>query len=236
MKPLKNFPAIFFLVILIGDVMAILLQKDMLHLCLKPLLIPSLLWMIYAMLNTLCKLPIGWISAGLLFAWAGDIFLLFDAYNPLFFLLGLSSFLITHILYIIFFVKSLGQKMKGKTTISGIDIIIGIYGMILMYLLWNGLGTMKVPVIIYATCICTMAITCMRCKSVMPERIWKWLALGAMLFVISDSILAINKFLSASAVAPPLVMLTYGLAQLFIAVGAASLFQVKPDAAPTPAE
>jgi uncharacterized membrane protein YhhN len=43
---------------------------------------------------------------------------------------------------------------------------------------------------------------------------------GALLFVISDSVLAVNKFYQPFAFAPVLIMITYGLAQLFITQGA----------------
>jgi uncharacterized membrane protein YhhN len=48
------------------------------------------------------------------------------------------------------------------------------------------------------------------------------MVLGALLFVISDSLLAINKFYQDIPLAGVLIMLTYGLAQLFIMEGAIS--------------
>jgi uncharacterized membrane protein YhhN len=50
----------------------------------------------------------------------------------------------------------------------------------------------------------------------------KWMMVGALLFVISDSVLAINKFYLPFDGAGVIIMLTYGLAQLFIVKGAAS--------------
>ena len=174
------------------------------------------------------------ITAGLIFAWAGDIFLLFDTKNPGFFIAGLASFLVTHVLYILYFLSFLLKGSAGKNTPVWIDAFIGIYGFTLLYMLWPGLAGMKFPVIVYAICICTMAILSMRCKKVMPTDTWKWFSTGAMLFVISDSILAVNKFLNPSDIAPPLVMLTYGLAQMFIVVGAAKLSAIKQYADPKP--
>ena len=43
---------------------------------------------------------------------------------------------------------------------------------------------------------------------------------GALLFVISDSVLAVNKFHHSFEIADVVIMLTYGLAQLFIVEGA----------------
>jgi uncharacterized membrane protein YhhN len=47
-----------------------------------------------------------------------------------------------------------------------------------------------------------------------------WMMMGALLFVISDSLLAINKFYQLFQISDMLIMSTYGLAQLFIAKGA----------------
>ena len=44
---------------------------------------------------------------------------------------------------------------------------------------------------------------------------------GALLFVISDSLLAINKFYQPFSIADNLIMLTYGFAQFYIVTGAA---------------
>ncbi|HRF25670.1 MAG TPA: lysoplasmalogenase family protein, partial [Chitinophagaceae bacterium] len=48
----------------------------------------------------------------------------------------------------------------------------------------------------------------------------KWLLTGAILFVISDSVLAINKFYYPFEYRGVLIMLTYGMAQWFIVKGA----------------
>jgi len=45
------------------------------------------------------------------------------------------------------------------------------------------------------------------------------------LFVISDSVLAINKFYQPFEAANVIIMLTYGLAQLFIVTGAIRYLQ-----------
>ena len=47
-----------------------------------------------------------------------------------------------------------------------------------------------------------------------------WMMAGALLFVISDSVLAINKFYQSFEMAGIVVMITYGLAQFFITEGA----------------
>ena len=53
------------------------------------------------------------------------------------------------------------------------------------------------------------------------KRAGLWMMLGAILFVASDTLLAFNKFYATFNYSGILIMLTYGLAQLFIAHGAA---------------
>jgi len=48
----------------------------------------------------------------------------------------------------------------------------------------------------------------------------RWMMIGAILFVVSDSLLAFNKFYSSFDYADVMIMLTYGVAQLFITGGA----------------
>jgi uncharacterized membrane protein YhhN len=55
-------------------------------------------------------------------------------------------------------------------------------------------------------------------RNKMPGR---WMMIGALLFVISDSILAINKFYQSFEMANILIMLSYGFAQFYIVKGAA---------------
>lgn len=234
---LRNKPAVLFLLILSGDVFSLLAKQSQAHFWLKPLLIPLLIWLLFSKVKNVLKLPVGLITAALAFSWGGDVFLLFEQVNPNFFLLGLACFLITHILYIAFFLRISGSKHPWMGNgFSGMDFLIILYGFGLLYAFWPVLGDLKIPVVVYACCICTMALSCMHCRKLLPAEIWKWLAAGALLFVVSDSILAANKFLTTTAIAPPLVMLTYGLAQLFIVSGAAKLYPATVHEGSVPVE
>jgi uncharacterized membrane protein YhhN len=75
---------------------------------------------------------------------------------------------------------------------------------------------MKLPVRIYAIVISFMFMLAMHMSFIKYKNAGRWMMLGALLFVISDSVLAINKFYQSFEMADIVVMLTYGLAQLFI--------------------
>ncbi len=154
----------------------------------------------------------------LLFSWLGDVLLMFQQKDPLFFLLGLSSFLIAHIFYIIFFYR-VGIEEKVRVN-PWLLLIVAIYYIALITLLSPHLGEMKVPVFIYGIVISFMFMLAMHMLSIKNKRVGQWMMAGALLFVISDSTLAINKFYRGFEIAGVVVMLTYGLAQLFIIEGA----------------
>jgi len=79
---------------------------------------------------------------------------------------------------------------------------------------------MKLPVRIYGVVLSFMVMLAMHTMLGKNKRAAVWMMTGAILFVASDSLLAFNKFFSAFNYSGLIVMLTYGLAQLFITEGA----------------
>jgi uncharacterized membrane protein YhhN len=173
----------------------------------KPLLLLSLI--AYFLFNTKFNATV---FLALVFSLVGDVLLIFQDSNSLYFIFGLVAFLIAHICYIIYFLKIKKQSGISKWNVF---IILGalVYGVSLVAILFPRLGVMQLPVIVYAATICTMLIAALH----LPVN--KFFAIGAILFVISDSLLAVNKFYISFAGASFLIMLTYGLAQAFITTG-----------------
>ena len=79
---------------------------------------------------------------------------------------------------------------------------------------------MKFPVRIYGIVISFMFMLAMHIMLGKNKKAALWMMTGALLFVMSDSVLAINKFYQSFELSRMIIMLTYGLAQLFIIVGA----------------
>ena len=106
-----NYRVIFFFVILIGDLVSIAVQNKIAEYVFKPLIVIWLLaWFI--MQARMFRSPLKkWIILGLFFSWAGDVLLMFQDDYPVFFLLGLSSFLVAH--HLLYFVFSFCQD-KGR--------------------------------------------------------------------------------------------------------------------------
>ena len=164
----------------------------------KTLLIPILIYFYKVNVKSVNKLFI----AGLVMSFFGDLFLLISGG----FLAGLGSFLIAHVLYILTFSRNFEKRNFALLAL----IVIYILGLISF--LYPHLGALKIPVIVYGFTIGTMMYMALgTCR--------KWLIIGAFLFVLSDSILALNIFHKHSTISSLSVMFTYVVAQFCLVYG-----------------
>ncbi|MBS1743654.1 MAG: lysoplasmalogenase [Bacteroidetes bacterium] len=212
----KNILLIFWVVAL-GEIATQFIDAPLPHLILKPLLLPLLI--IAVLLQTWPSKPRQLILSGAVFSFAGDVLLLLQDKNPNFFIFGLVCFLITHICYSLYFlqVKKSGiSLLKQKPYLLFLTLL---YSACLLYLLVPKLGDLRIPVIVYAIVITIMVLCSLRAYNFSAETARLSFVMGAVFFVISDSLLAINKFYSSFAGAGFFIMLTYCLAQYFILTG-----------------
>ncbi len=213
----KSYWLILYAVILVVHLAGIYWSNDVLQLLTKPLLV--ILLIVYFLSQTkiwndsLKK----WVLAAQFFSWIGDVVLMFQGKNELFFLLGLSSFLIAHIFYIVFFNNvRIRESIKSSWLLL---LIVVIYYAVLITFLSPYLGKMKLPVRVYGIFISFMLMLALHMLFIKNKIAGRWMMIGALFFVLSDSILAINKFYQPFEMAGIIIMLTYGLAQLFITEG-----------------
>lgn len=145
-----------------------------------------------------------WITLGLAFSVLGDILLAIPADL---FVFGLVVFLCAHLAYLRAYC---GQTLRPALPALLFSALTGItlFGVLASH----GLGPLLTPVAVYALAISAM--------------LWRALArgglaaLGAGLFVCSDSLIGIDRFVSPFAAAPYLIILTYWLGQWAIASSA----------------
>ena len=216
----KEYWLIIFVTVLVAHITGIQLNNELLQQFSKPLLIPVLAGYFLSQTKSTVSGLNKWILLALFFSWAGDVLLMFVPQNDIFFLLGLSAFLIAHIFYILFF-----HHVRVKEHVKGnpwLLIVVVVYYAVLISLLSPYLLDMKIPVLVYGIVISFMFMLAMHMLFIKNKVAGIWMMVGALLFVISDSTLAINKFYQPFAAAGVLIMLTYGLAQLFIVKGAAN--------------
>ncbi|MFT3680344.1 MAG: lysoplasmalogenase [Ferruginibacter sp.] len=215
---MRKQPAGYFLLIFITlSILAALCVPGLLFSIVKSLLMPALLLQLFFTGGQTGKKLI---TAALIFSWGGDILLLFDDKNPLFFILGLVCFLITHVLYIIyFFVLIKSSQPSLLKTKPLLPVLVAGYGIGLLFFLWPYLGEMKLPVLVYAVVICTMLMGSLHVFYKVKKPACILFICGALLFALSDSMLAVNKFYQPFSGAGTLIMLTYCAAQLLIVSG-----------------
>ncbi|EGV44278.1 lysoplasmalogenase [Bizionia argentinensis JUB59] len=155
------------------------------------------------------------ILGALTFSLLGDILLLFVDKSAHFFTFGLVAFLTAHILYILVFLK---QRNKAKKPYI-FSLFLFAFGGLLFYFLKDNLDAMFVPVILYMTVILSMAITAYLRQGIVSKKSYIFVFIGATLFMISDSLLAIDKFHNPLMYSNISIMFTYAFAQLFIVFG-----------------
>jgi len=150
------------------------------------------------------------IVLGLIASLVGDVLLMLPA-NRL--MQGLFSFLIAHV----FYAAAFTFEGNGAAPIWYIAPFV-LYGAVVLWRLWPDLGSMRIAVLIYVATILFMAWQAAN-RWIETEDEGAFLALmGAYLFVMSDSALAVERFKGRFRAAPFWVLSTYFAAQLLIAM------------------
>jgi uncharacterized membrane protein YhhN len=187
-------------------------------LAVKALIIPILIVLFKVVIKRENFLSHWLMFAALFFSWAGDVSLGITRHQDSMFILGLVCFLLTHVLYVIVFLRTPGKNLPlNKFLYSVIPVII--YGVILLYLLYDDLGKMKIPVILYTAVILAMVTAAINRVEKVNRTSFYLVLTGALLFLSSDSMLAVNKFSNPFPFASPLIMFTYIAGQYLIVMG-----------------
>ena len=216
-QPVQKKLAFLFWLLALLDVVGIAANIETLHFAVKPLLIPALWLLLFFTRSTVPGKNI--LLTGLFFSWLGDVFLLFEYKHTLFFIFGLISFLFTHIFYIVYFLRIQSDKPSLLKKQPVLIALVLAYGITLVWQLYPHLDDLKLPVMVYAAIICSMLLCSLHIFLKVNKKAAGFYLLGATVFVISDSLLAINKFYQPFAYAAVFIMLTYCAAQYFIVRG-----------------
>ena len=156
------------------------------------------------------RLPM--LGTALALSTAGDILL--DLDPDRLFVYGLALFLLAHLTYIFLFVRNRPRPLLIDLAQTAIVILICLYSGAISAWLLPGLGALTIPVVAYILVITVMVVT-----SILTQFSSQWVVSGAVLFLASDSLLAVNKFKTPVPLRDYLVWSTYYLAQYGIASG-----------------
>jgi Predicted membrane protein len=195
----------------------------------KPLIVISLLVM-FAISTKLKGRFHKRLFTGLIFGLAGDVLLMLVWQNEAFFMYGLIAFLLCHIFYIRAFYLDFSSAPQLDKKGARIAIVLCALFSISFYVyIRHSLGAMKLPVMIYAFIISLMMMMAAFRNMRVNKLSFNLILFGAIFFLMSDSILAYNKFVNSFDLAGLLIMATYMIAQYLITIGGIERQLVKRD-------
>lgn len=148
----------------------------------------------------------------------GDLLLMFPESC---FAFGLGSFLLAHLMYLVTFVKGCSSLLQVPLIkkLPLLPILLGGVAVLILWSLRGKLVDLVLPVIIYVLAIAAMSIMALNRYQRTSLRSFTWVFVGSLVFMLSDSLIAYNKFDDPIEYAPFLIMLTYGIAQGLIVFG-----------------
>jgi uncharacterized membrane protein YhhN len=151
------------------------------------------------------------LAVALLLSTVGDVLLALPGEGM--FPLGLGAFLCGHVAFIAAFVPLLDVGAAGTSTWAALGLLVGAAVLVFLWLR-PGLGALVMPVAAYFLVIVTMTATTFLGAFAGP-----WVAIGAVLFVVSDALIAIDRFRRPVPGASFAIWSTYYAAQVLIAWG-----------------
>jgi len=215
---MKKFFLVCFFVLSAGELTAILLQLPTLEKIFKPGMMATLIAYYFVSSESRSQS----VLLAMCLSLVGDVFLMLQTPANSMFIFGLVAFLLSHVFYIMAYRQHTDKNETGG--LQGIQrarfafpIILAGTGLIIV--LYPFLGDMKMPVVFYALVLILMVLNALfRYGHTNALSFWM-VFLGAIIFMVSDSTLAINKFLEPVSHGTFWIMLTYGAAQFLIVKG-----------------
>lgn len=153
-----------------------------------------------------------WVLIGLLLSLVGDVFLMLPSHR---FMQGLAAFFVAHLCYIVGF-------SQGPLLLNLVDgLLLLLVAGAFFGLLWARLGEMRVPVFCYVVIIITMVWVAAGAWHASLTAGAASALVGAFMFLLSDAILAFDRFYRSFYHARAWVMSSYFAAQFLIAASLA---------------
>jgi uncharacterized membrane protein YhhN len=227
-----------FLVVSAFCLLGRVLQNDIIDLIFKPLIMIFLGLHIWAKVSPEARRnnPIArGLPPAMLFAWLGDTFLLFASGNAalypwadplLFFMLGLGSFLIMQLLYIKLYRKVPPANNRGSLLERQPLVVLPFAVVVIAFaaLIYPNLAVdagMMIAICVYGTALASMTIFAANRYERVSAKSFRYVFLGACLFMFSDIVIGLNKFVFTHypEIAGFVIMATYIPAQYFILEG-----------------
>lgn len=167
--------------------------------------------------------------AAQVFSWFGDIAL---ASEGDYFVLGVGMFLLAQVSYIITFLSISGRHLVRRRPL--VVLPYALYLIVMLVLVLPKADDLALPLVIYGTTLTAMALVAADTWPRVPPPARQYLLFGSILFVISDSLIALTKFevVPDNNLVAALLIGTYCAAQLLLALGVLGSTATSPSAVP----
>jgi uncharacterized membrane protein YhhN len=150
------------------------------------------------------------VGAGLVASFIGDLFMMPRRKR---FTAGLAAFLVAQVFYALAFLSGIQARFAPVPALALL-----VYGAALFAILYPGLKRMRAPVIVYILAISAMVLTAVERYLSVGSPAALAACAGAVLFLISDSVLAVDRFVKPFGAAQGVILSTYFAAQALIAL------------------
>jgi uncharacterized membrane protein YhhN len=215
---MRKVSLIIFVLVVVAELIAVAYSMPLVQTIAKPLIMITL--MSYYLFSVSERNY--FFMAALMFCWFGDVLLMFQG-DEIYFIGGLVAFLTGHVLYVFSYrqmrdPEGVERLLNTQKIRFSFPIILAGTGLVVVLL--PHLGDLKIPVMIYALVLTIMVLQALFRFGFTSKRSFSLIFIGAVFFMISDSLLAINKFLQPLPLASLLIMTTYMSAQFLIVEGA----------------
>jgi uncharacterized membrane protein YhhN len=159
------------------------------------------------------------VGAGLVASLVGDVFLMLESDR---FVAGLVSFLVAHLFYIAAFAERAAsvEGFASRAAFWAPLAAFAAYAVVVFRYLAPKLGALEVPVAAYVAVITVMGWQAAAASALVCDARSLTALAGAVLFMASDSLLAIDRFGRRLPAAQALILGTYFAAQWLIAASA----------------
>lgn len=215
----RDFSKLYFAILFLHLVVIYKPDSDLLYMISKPLLLFSLLAYFIHKTAHIDLRGKSWIPAALLLCMIGDIILMQD--KEIFFLIGMGAFCLAHIFYITFY---LNQKLRTSPLYLAGAALVMFGGLFVLYKYVNDPAEISLYLYGYALVIGLHLLVSVRLLG-QNDNNSKLAVVGALIFIISDVLIAFNEFNGYDKYLHIAVMLTYGLAQYAITIGLISYLE-----------
>ncbi len=148
------------------------------------------------------------IITALVFSLVGDVFLLLPSDK---FVHGLVSFLIAHLFFIAAFALGFGPYLEISYLIPS-----AIYAVVFLWVLLSKTGNLKIPVLVYSLVLMVFLWQASGRFYYLADSSSSLILTGAVLFIVSDTVLAYDRFVRSYKFSSALIHSTYWAALFFL--------------------